>query len=138
MTRHPPSPLRGFGGTSPRSLLRSFGGASGEASGATDLSTVARAGADASEGGNITRLMAHRNAVRVLPLPVGARMRVDSPRAMAGQPSVCGGVGASKEARNHSATAGWKSSNTPARFATFTIVPRLFAPRFYSFPSDPS
>ena len=65
--------------------------------------------------------MAQRKAVRVLPLPVGARINVDSPRAMAGQPSVCGGVGASKEAVNHSETAGWKSPNTLARFATFTL-----------------
>ena len=42
----------------------------------------------------MTWLMAHRNAVSVLPLPVGARISVDSPRAIAGQPSVCGGVGA--------------------------------------------
>ena len=54
----------------------------------------------------MTRLMAHRNAVSVLPLPVGARMSVDSPRAIAGQPLVCGGVGAANDARNHSATAG--------------------------------
>ena len=57
-------------------------------------------------GSNMTRLMHQRNAVRVLPLPVGARMSVDSPRAIAGHPSVWGGVGASNEARNHSATAG--------------------------------
>ena len=50
--------------------------------------------------------MHHRKAVSVLPLPVGARMSVDSPRAIAGQPCVCGGVGAANDARNHSATAG--------------------------------
>ena len=49
--------------------------------------------------------MAQRKAVSVLPLPVGARISVDSPRAIAGQPCACGGVGASKEARNQSATA---------------------------------
>ena len=54
----------------------------------------------------MSRLMHHRKAVRVLPLPVGARIRVESPRAIAGQPCACGGVGASNEARNHSATAG--------------------------------
>src|SRR5688500_725533 len=69
--------------------------------------------------------MAQRNAVRVLPLPVGARISVDSPRAIAGQPSRCGGVGASNAARNHSATAGWQSSNTSPRFPTFTILSRL-------------
>ena len=42
----------------------------------------------------MTWLIAQRNAVSVLPLPVGARMSVDSPRAIAGQPSLCGGVGA--------------------------------------------
>ena len=35
---------------------------------------------------NISRLMHHRNAVSVLPLPVGARIRVDCPCAIAGQP----------------------------------------------------
>jgi len=54
----------------------------------------------------MTLLIAHRNAVSVLPLPVGARISVDSPRAIAGQPSFCGGVGASNDAVNHSATAG--------------------------------
>ena len=50
--------------------------------------------------------MHHRNAVSVLPLPVGARISVDSPRAMAGQPWRCGGVGVANESRNQSATAG--------------------------------
>jgi hypothetical protein len=44
--------------------------------------------------------------VSVLPLPVGAKISVDSPRAMAGQPSACARVGAGKDRRNHSATAG--------------------------------
>ena len=42
----------------------------------------------------------------VLPLPVGARSSVDSPRAIAAQPFACASVGASKEAANHSRTAG--------------------------------
>lgn len=71
--------------------------------GGVDLSAVARA---AGEGGNMTRSMAHKNAASVLPLPVGARISVDSPRAIAGQPFACGGVGAANDARNHSATAG--------------------------------
>src|ERR1035437_3098170 len=54
------------------------------------------------------RLMHHRKAARVLPVPVGARMRVDSPRAMAGQPSCCGRVGAGKTASNQARTGGWK------------------------------
>src|SRR5262245_66023491 len=75
---------------------------------------------------NITRLIAQRNAVSVLPLPVGARMSVESPRAIAGQPCACGGVGAAKLARNHSATDGWNRFNTSARFPTFTILSRKY------------
>src|SRR3954471_20886150 len=73
------------------------------------------------------RSMVHRKAVSVFPLPVGARIRVESPRAMAGQPWTCGGVGAAKLARNHSATLGWNRSNTSARFATFTILAVLYS-----------
>ena len=43
-------------------------------------------------------------------MPVGARIRVFSPRAMAGQPNRCGAVGCSKTARNQDAVTGWKSS----------------------------
>src|SRR6202030_4212660 len=59
----------------------------------------------------MSRLMHHRNAARVLPVPVGARIKVDSPRAMAGQPCSCGLVGAAKTASNHSRTGG---ANRPA------------------------
>src|SRR5579875_3351451 len=55
-----------------------------------------------------------RNAVRVLPVPVGARIRVESPRAIAGQPSRCGAVTSSKTARNHWAVMGWKSASGSA------------------------
>ena len=51
-------------------------------------------------GGDALRLLEHelverhhRKAVRVLPVPVGARMRVLSPRAMAGQPCCWGDGG---------------------------------------------
>lgn len=56
--------------------------------------------------------MHQRNAVRVFPLPVGARISVDSPLEIAGQPSVCAGVGASNEVRNHCCTAGWNLAST--------------------------
>jgi hypothetical protein len=52
-----------------------------------------------------------RNAASVLPLPVGARISVDSPRAIAGHPSCCGLVGSGNAALNHSRTAGWKISS---------------------------
>src|SRR5450432_2131165 len=58
-------------------------------------------------GENISRLMHHRKAARVLPVPVGARIKVDSPRAIAGHPRICGLVGAGKTASNHSRTAAW-------------------------------
>ena len=50
--------------------------------------------------------MPHRNAVSVLPEPVGARIKVLSPLAIAGQPIVCGGVGSGKLVENHSRTGG--------------------------------
>ena len=53
-----------------------------------------------------------RNAVSVLPVPVGARISVLSPRAIAGQPSRCGAVGCSKTARNQAAVTGWNSART--------------------------
>src|SRR6185503_16384759 len=87
-----------------------------------------------AEDGNITRSIAHRNAVSVLPLPVGARMSVESPRAIAGQPCACGGVGAAKLARNHSATDEWNRSNTSACFTTFTILSRVSFSRLSRLP----
>ena len=57
---------------------------------------------------NMSRSRHQRNAVSVLPVPVGARIRVFSPRAIAGQPSRCGAVGCSKTARNQAAVTGWK------------------------------
>ena len=53
-----------------------------------------------------------KNAVSVLPEPVGAQMSVCSPLRMCGQPCTCGGVGAGNEAANHSATAGENESRT--------------------------
>ena len=50
--------------------------------------------------------MAQRNAANVLPDPVGARIRVWSPAAIAGQPLAWASVGAPKVVSNHSRTAG--------------------------------
>src|SRR6202051_1515664 len=57
-------------------------------------------------GLNMSRLMHQRKAAKVFPVPVGARIKVDSPRAIAGQPCSCGLVGAAKTASNHSRTGG--------------------------------
>jgi hypothetical protein len=57
-------------------------------------------------GANISRSRHQRNALSVLPLPVGARISVDSPRAMAGQPRACGRVGSPNVSANHARTAG--------------------------------
>ena len=45
--------------------------------------------------------MPHRKAVRVLPDPVGARISVWSPAAMAGQPRACASVGSGNDVENH-------------------------------------
>src|ERR1017187_9133860 len=55
-----------------------------------------------------------RKAASVLPVPVGARIRVDSPRAIAGQPWRCGAVGPGNVARNQAAVMGWKSARAAA------------------------
>src|SRR6202011_5876681 len=64
---------------------------------------------------NMSRLMHQRKAARVFPVPVGARIKVDSPRAIAGQPCTCGLVGAAKTASNHSRTGG--ANRTASRAA---------------------
>lgn len=61
-------------------------------------------------GWSINRSRHQRKAVRVLPVPVGARMSVLSPRAMTGQPARCGEVGSSKTSRNQAAVTGWKAA----------------------------
>ena len=50
--------------------------------------------------------MQTKNAARVLPLPVGAEMRVASPARMAGQPCSWGSVGVPNLLTNHSAVTG--------------------------------
>ncbi len=57
-------------------------------------------------GVNMSRFRHQRNAASVLPLPVGARMSVVSPAAIAGHPSRCGFVGAGNALLNHARTAG--------------------------------
>ena len=51
--------------------------------------------------------MAHKNAARVLPLPVGAAIRTRFSVAICGQAAVCTAVGASNALSNHALTAGW-------------------------------
>ena len=50
--------------------------------------------------------MQARKAARVLPLPVGAEMRVSRWARMCGQPEICGSVGVPKREMNHSRTTG--------------------------------
>ena len=75
---------------------------------------------------NMSRSRHQRNAVSVFPLPVGARMRVFSPRAIAGQPSLCGAVGCSKTARNHAAVTGWKRPRASSGWALVSRRVRFF------------
>ena len=55
--------------------------------------------------------MPHRNAVSVLPEPVGARISVWSPLAMAGQPLSWASVGAGNEDSNQARTGAEKRSS---------------------------
>src|SRR5215212_3344322 len=59
--------------------------------------------------------MPYRNAVSVLPDPVGAWIRTWPPAAIAGQPRSCGGVGASKVRSNHPRVAGEKTLSRSTR-----------------------
>ena len=68
--------------------------------------------------GSVTsRSIAQRNAARVLPDPVGARIRVWSPAAMAGQPLAWASVGAPNVVSNHSRTEGEKGPSASAPLA---------------------
>ncbi len=59
-----------------------------------------------------SRSIEARNAVSVLPLPVGAQTSVWPPPRMAGQPSICGVVGSGNDAANQARTAGENASST--------------------------
>jgi hypothetical protein len=76
-------------------------------------------------GENIKRSMQCRKAVSVLPLPVGARMRVDSFLTSAGQPSVCARVADGNDAENHAFTAGWNTFSTEAPSLATGLVLRV-------------
>ena len=65
----------------------------------------------AGSGENMSRSMQDRNAASVLPMPVGARRSVLSPRRIGGQPSACAGVGREKVRANQARVAGWKPSS---------------------------
>src|SRR5215212_2865911 len=59
--------------------------------------------------------MPYRNAVSVLPDPVGAWIRTCPLDAIAGHPRSCGGVGASKVPSNHARVAGEKTLSGSTR-----------------------
>src|SRR6201989_957283 len=62
--------------------------------------------------------MPYRNAASVLPEPVGAWIRTFPPRAIAGQPSSCAGVGPSNACSNQRRVSAEKTSSvlTPRRY----------------------
>ena len=66
-----------------------------------------------------SRFNAHKNADRVLPVPVGARIRVWSPFAIAGQPLRCGAVASRKVEVNHSRTGSANAANGSLMAATY-------------------
>ena len=67
--------------------------------------------------------MPARNAVSVLPEPVGAAIRQSSPERIAGQPPSCAKVGVPKRSENQSRTMGWKSSRTEGMAECGSYVP---------------
>src|SRR5687768_11841147 len=52
----------------------------------------------------------YRKAARVFPVPVGARMSVSEPAAMAGQPARWGAEGSPRVSANQVRTSGWKGA----------------------------
>src|SRR5688572_18427893 len=84
--------------------------------------------------------IAARNAASVFPDPVGARISVDAPEAIAGQPSCCGRVGASKDAANQSRTGAWKLESsagvvvTVSGYRALTRAPVLGGTRAFALP----
>src|SRR3954453_10606777 len=76
--------------------------------------------------------MPHRNAASVLPEPVGARISVLSPAAMAGQPWAWASVGAGKLDSNHARTGAENRSNgmlEPPYDRGVTLRPAVQSPR---------
>ena len=68
--------------------------------------TRVSSGSDPASASRTNSSMAHRNAARVLPEPVGAAMSVWLAALMAGHASRCAADGAVKVLWNHPATAG--------------------------------
>src|SRR5262245_36426018 len=60
--------------------------------------------------------MDQRNAARVFPDPVGAAIRVSSPRAIAGQPCTWASVGVPKRSRNQTSTRGENETTGPPSY----------------------
>ena len=56
--------------------------------------------------------MADRKAASVLPLPVGAQIRVCSPAEIGGHPNCCAAVGSGNDVANQARTAGENASST--------------------------
>ena len=63
-----------------------------------------------SSGRRASESIPHRNALSVLPEPVGAQISVLAPLAICGQPAAWAGVGASKDASNQALVRSLKPS----------------------------
>ncbi len=55
--------------------------------------------------------MAARKAASVLPDPVGAKISVDAPATMRGNPCTCAGVAPANDASNQARTGAWKAAS---------------------------
>ena len=80
------------------SLLSAFSG--------DTYTTRVWSGSDPVSASRTSSSMAHRNAARVLPEPVGAAISVWLAALIAGHAARCASDGAAKVPRNHAATAG--------------------------------
>ncbi len=78
-------------------------------------------------GAFTSRSMAHRNAVSVLPEPVGAKISVWRPSAIGGQPIACARVGSRNDRSNQSLTGAEKVFRTVC--ARVTHEPQMLAAR---------
>src|SRR5688500_10720598 len=68
----------------------------------------------------ISASSSYRKADSVFPVPVGARMSVSSPLAIAGQPPRCGADGSPSVSVNHARTSGWNEASGCAEMTDFT------------------
>src|SRR5579862_6251117 len=90
-------------------------------------------------GSEATRSRHHRNAARVLPLPVGAAMSAWRPAATSRHPRSCTSVGSANDDRNQSRTGAEKRSRavpTSNKVRPFRLCKQVFELTFTAVPNE--